>query len=79
MIYNSHTFSVPNPPTDVRCVDTLDTKITLDWTEPSVPNGQIYVYIITAMSSNGVVISVTNTTSNDTQYQVTGLDPGRCA
>ena len=79
MIHSFHTLSVPDPPTDVNCTTILDTIITLNWTEPSVPNGQIYVYTVTVMSSNEVVISVTNTTSNDTQYQVTGLDPGRCA
>ena len=56
-----------------QSVDVTDTTITLNWTEPAVPNGVVTGYVITV--TNGVTGEVFTVNTTDTEFEVTGLTP----
>ena len=56
-----------------QSVDVTDTTITLNWTEPAVPNGVVTGYVITV--TNGVIGEVFTVNTTDTEFEVTGLTP----
>ncbi|KAK3575854.1 hypothetical protein CHS0354_001889 [Potamilus streckersoni] len=68
---------VPNPPTNLICLDATDRTISLKWIEPLLPNGDIISYIIVIQRTQPSLESY-NVTSQGTnaQYTVDGLTAG---
>ncbi|XP_052788639.1 tyrosine-protein phosphatase 10D-like [Mya arenaria] len=68
---------VPDPPTDVSCLSIYDEYITLSWTAPQKPNGDLVQYVVHTLSypSNSEKFQ-NNTSSTGTTYDVHGLEPG---
>ncbi|XP_052808914.1 phosphatidylinositol phosphatase PTPRQ-like isoform X2 [Mya arenaria] len=68
---------VPDPPTDVSCQSIYDEYITLSWTVPLKPNGDLDQYVVHTLSypSNTEKFQ-NNTISTGTTYNVHGLEPG---
>ena len=56
-----------------QSVDVTDTIVTLNWTEPAVPNGVVTGYVITV--TNGVTGEEFTVNTTDTEFEVTGLTP----
>ena len=65
----------PGSPTNVTCIQILDTSIELSWTAPSNPNGLIKHYQIN-ISPQGNSGNSINTSTNKTEMLVGGLYPG---
>ncbi|WAR31198.1 PTPRS-like protein, partial [Mya arenaria] len=67
---------VPDPPTDVSCLSIYDEYITLSWTAPQKPNGDLVQYVVHTLSypSNSEKFQ-NNTSSTGTTYDVHGLEP----
>ncbi|XP_052788638.1 tyrosine-protein phosphatase 10D-like [Mya arenaria] len=68
---------VPDPPTDVSCQSIYDEFITLSWTAPQKPNGDLVQYVVHTLSypSNTEKFQ-NNPFSTGTTYDVHGLEPG---
>ncbi|XP_060083921.1 receptor-type tyrosine-protein phosphatase F-like [Ylistrum balloti] len=61
----------PDPPTTPTCSETTDMSITLTWTAPSFPKGDVQYYVVNSVTTNAMF----TTTSSLAQYTVTGLQP----
>ena len=65
--------AVTSAPNVSQSPDVTDTIVTLNWTEPAVPNGVVTGYVITVTKRvTGEVFTVNAT---DTEFEVTGLTP----
>ncbi|KAL3881765.1 hypothetical protein ACJMK2_028159, partial [Sinanodonta woodiana] len=68
---------VPNPPTNLSCLDATDRAIILKWIQPLLPNGDIISYsiIIKRTQPSQEPYNVTSQGTN-VQYTVNGLTEG---
>ncbi|KAJ8315728.1 hypothetical protein KUTeg_007878 [Tegillarca granosa] len=55
------TVTVPDAPTNLTCISVMDTNVTLGWTPPVNPNGDIMYYIINVISGPGSQKTVNTT------------------
>jgi len=67
---------VPDPPTGVTCAALYDEYITLSWTAPVYPNGDLLQYIVTVLDTDGNEVFSRNTNSISTTFDFHGLSPG---
>jgi len=64
-------------PTDVACDEVMAEYLTLTWTAPTVPNGDLVQYIIKVYSASPLAyVMEKNTNTPVTQFKVEGLSPG---
>jgi hypothetical protein len=68
--------TVPEAPRNGVCKSPTDSAITLDWDEPSLPNGDLVRYHIDVMDTSFKVLFRDNTTGTKTQKVVGNLNPG---
>ncbi|KAJ8315730.1 hypothetical protein KUTeg_007880 [Tegillarca granosa] len=61
------TVTVPEAPTNLRCISVMDTNVTLEWTPPINPNGDIMYYLITVTFGPGSPRTVNTTKPVQTQ------------
>ncbi|XP_021374328.1 phosphatidylinositol phosphatase PTPRQ-like, partial [Mizuhopecten yessoensis] len=61
----------PDPPTGVICNFITDKTITLTWTAPVYPNGDIQHYVVNSITTNAMF----PTSTNLTEFTVHGLKP----
>ena len=69
---------VPSPPSSVQCHMTTGTTVTIKWTAPEMPNGDLRHYIVDTYLFNGVQFVKSNQTDSIAEtFEVTGLLPGK--
>ena len=66
-----HVYTVPGPVSDLSAT-TAVTQLTITWSPPSKPNGEIIIYEV-RFSRDGVANSTTNTSA--TQHTLRDLPP----